>query len=163
MSCVARPCSQYAGVALAGMAKPTSQTKCYISAVHAGGTICRRKVLDRRHRYGESVSAYDYPVCNISHRHVEQDYWDFIMFVMSPVRLDFSSQWLNRFERPCCWAVTPAMGCEGSWTRRYMKQSNSEHLAMSLPTKCTRTECATPVSKTQQDDLVCDDTGLVSA
>ena len=38
---------------------------------------------------------------------------------------------------------------------RYMKQSNSEHLAVSLPTKYTRIEGATAVSKTKQDDLRC--------
>ena len=36
-----------------------------------------------------------------------------------------------------------------------MKQGNSEHLAVSLPTKCTRIECAAPGSKTQQDDHGC--------
>ena len=35
------------------------------------------------------------------------------------------------------------------------EESNSENLVVSLPTKCTRIECATPVSKTQQDDLGC--------
>ena len=38
---------------------------------------------------------------------------------------------------------------------RCTKQSNSEHLVVSLPTKCSRTECATPVSKTKQNDLAC--------